>query len=1062
MALESTPRKEKLGGPAWDPHAAGLKVRLRDNPGRQGTTTGKVKQAGTFLLVEIDFGPNEKQFKRYDLLEVVESDEEMFHLLDSGRFGGPIDLRRILTFEKIKGDLTNVFYSMEASNTDFYPHQFKPVLKFIESPVGRLLIADEVGLGKTIESIYIWKELQARSDARRLLVVCPAMLREKWRDDFKQRFNITADIVDSNDLLEVLYDISQYGGNRSFTYIISLESLRPPRNFEDMRKSGKRAVIARLLDENIASEEFALFDLVIFDEAHYLRNPGTASNRLGRLLREAAQHLVLLTATPIQISSDNLYQLIRLVDPDEFYDSRLFDEVLSANGPVVDALRRLWRQPPDLPGATEAIRGAMASVYFESDTVLHRIADQVPHIGSNSEKRVDLARMLESRSLLGQYMVRSRKREVLETKVERAPQVLTVHFSELEREVYNRISDHIRRESVGRSGISIFSLISRQRQMASSLVAALESWNNQGLLEELLWEDIGRSLRLDEERISDDQESQQSLEEILYDLHGSKTSKEWSDGGNFGTLEAMDTKYEKLKQFLLSQLDKNEKEKVVIFAFFRGTLSYLARRLEKDGIKTALIMGGMGETKYTILQDFRKPDGPRVLLSSEVGSEGIDLQFCRILVNYDLPWNPMRVEQRIGRLDRLGQKAERISIVSLAVSDTIEDRILVRLYKRIHLFEESIGDLEDILGEMTEQLMVELLDPRLNQKQRENRAKEAEDAILYRRAEQDRLEQEAVNLIGFSDYILDHISESRDKGRWLSADELIALVDDFFSRKYPGTKVEPHRKFDFAASVLLSDTARASLGVYVADTRPATRTRLHQLAKPTLCLFDPRQVDSFGRDVELIEPTHPLIQWIRAEYAGDTRQLHPVSAVRLDRTRAKVASGDYAFVAHRWSFVGLRTDHVLAYRAVPVESLEPLSGAESERLVMAAASHGRTFPNAINVVGDVERIKSGARACEEMLGSSFGERVSDFEAENELRCDQQETSARRFAERRVNELQNRLSRFRAQQNLRPIPMTEGLLRKEQTQLSAKLERINQRRIIDPTLVPLATGVIRVE
>lgn len=173
---ESNERKAER---EWDPHQAGQTVRLRDNPGRQGTTTGRTKQAGSFLLVEVNFGPNEKQFKRFDLLELVDVDEEIFELLAAGRFGGPIDLRRVLTFEKVKGELTNVFYSMEASNTDFYAHQFKPVLKFIESPVGRLLIADEVGLGKTIESIYIWKELQAREDARRLPVVCPAMLREK-------------------------------------------------------------------------------------------------------------------------------------------------------------------------------------------------------------------------------------------------------------------------------------------------------------------------------------------------------------------------------------------------------------------------------------------------------------------------------------------------------------------------------------------------------------------------------------------------------------------------------------------------------------------------------------------------------------------------------------------------------------------------------------------------------------------------------------------------------------------------------------------------------------------
>lgn len=1060
--LETTPSRGRHLDNTWEPHAIGLRVRLRDNPGRQGTTTGRTRAAGTFLLVEIDFGPNEKQFKRYDLLETIETEEEMFDLLGTGRFGSPTDLRRILTFEKVKGDLTNVFYSMETSNTDFYPHQFKPVLKFIESPIGRLLIADEVGLGKTIESLYIWKELQARHDARRLLVVCPAMLREKWRDDFRLRFNISADIVDANDLLEVLSDVSQRGGSRSFTYIISLEAMRPPRDFDDFARSGKRAALARLLDQNIASDEFALFDLVILDEAHYLRNPTTASNRLGRLLRDAAHHMVLLTATPIQIASDNLYQLIRLLEPDEFYDSRLFDDVLSANAPVVSALRRLWRQPPDLHGAAEAIKEAMSNVYFENDTVLRRIVGQMTDDSSNAEKQIELARMLESRSLLGQYMVRSRKREVLETRVERAPQVLMVEFNELERQVYNRISEHIRSLSVGRTGVFIFALIARQRQMASSLVAALESWRNQGLLEELLWEDLGRTVNLVQDEIEGEQGSEKTLEEVLHDLDWKQLGNDPTDGTIFKVLEAEDTKYDMLKQFLREALRQNCTEKFVIFAYFRGTLQYLARRLSDDGINTALIMGGMGDAKYKVLKSFSNPDGPNVLLSSEVGSEGIDLQFCRIIVNYDLPWNPMRVEQRIGRLDRLGQKAERISIVNLAVSDTIEDRILLRLYERIHLFRDSIGDLEDILGEMTEQLMKDLLNPSLSSEEREQRASEAELAILNQRAEQDRLEQEAVNLIGFSDYILDHVRDSRDKGRWLSPEELIALVDDFFSRKYPGTRIERDSKYDFAARLRLSDAARSSLGHFIVDTKPATRTKLHRLARPILCLFDPRQVETFGRDVELIDPTHPLIQWIRADYARDSNQLYPVSAIRIDRTSVQVPPNDYAFVAHRWSFVGLREDHVLAFRAVPLNSLEPLSGVESERIIVAAARHGRHFPNAVNVIGDIERIKSSAQICEETLEDAFAERMIDFEAENELRCGQQETSARKFTERRISELKNRLDRYRTEGKLRPIPMTEGLLKSEQAQLGDKLERINRRKMVDPTLVPLATGIVRVE
>jgi SNF2 family DNA or RNA helicase len=158
--------------------------------------------------------------------------ESIKELLEKGKLGTPDDLRRILTFEKVKGELTNIFYSMESSNTDFYPYQFKPILKFLDSPVSRLLIADEVGLGKTIEAMYIWKELQAREDARRLLIVCPAMLRDKWRDDLRNLFNIDAEIIGAKELLEKTQLVTQKGNQISFVYIASLEGLRV-KNWDD-------------------------------------------------------------------------------------------------------------------------------------------------------------------------------------------------------------------------------------------------------------------------------------------------------------------------------------------------------------------------------------------------------------------------------------------------------------------------------------------------------------------------------------------------------------------------------------------------------------------------------------------------------------------------------------------------------------------------------------------------------------------------------------------------------------------------------------------------------------
>jgi len=559
----------------WDATLSGQVVRLRDNPGRQGTTTGRTKQAGSYLLTEVVYGPNERQFVRAALLEVVSGDQEdLYDLLGEGRFGGPADLRRVLTMEKVRGELTNVFYSMEASNTTFYPHQFKPVLKFIESPVGRLLIADEVGLGKTIESLLVWKELQARQDARRLLVVCPAVLREKWRGDLQRRFNIDATVVSTGDLLEKVEGYAERQTPHTFALITSLEGMRPPADYDSDENTKPRARLARLLDQHLATEGFALFDLVVIDEAHYLRNVGTANNRLGHLLRDAARHLLLLTATPIQIESGNLYQLLRMIDPDQFYNEWLFQRILESNAPVVRALQRLWRTPPDVAGAQEAIDTALADDYFRDDPILLRIQEQLSEaVNDDTALRVELGRLLESRSLLSQYMTRNRKRDVLEHRVERGIQVLDVAFTPLEKQVYDTVTLNVRRRAWQSDGIATFALIARQRQMASCMVGALESWEEKGFLDELLWDDFGPSLRSESALSGTDGVEISRLEDLL--LSGSGEALEIDRA----ELERTDSKFKALRDFLLQALEANPREKVIVFSFFRGTLNYLDRRL---------------------------------------------------------------------------------------------------------------------------------------------------------------------------------------------------------------------------------------------------------------------------------------------------------------------------------------------------------------------------------------------------------------------------------------------------------------------------------------------------
>jgi SNF2 family DNA or RNA helicase len=1002
---------------------------------------------GTMLLVEVDFG-HEKQFKKYAVLEPVESRHDVIDLLSTGNFGTPADLRRVLTFEKVKGELTNIFYSMESSNTAFYPHQFKPVMNFIESRVGRLLIADEVGLGKTIEATYIWKEIQARHGARRLLIVCPAMLREKWRSDLRKRFNISGEIVTAHQLYERLNDIATHRTEDSFVYIVSLESVRAPTNYDDTKKTSVKAKLARLLDQNAASESFALLDNVIIDEAHYLRNVSTGNNRVAQLLRDASRHLVLLTATPIQLGSANLYQLLRLIDPDEFYSEQLFSEMMEANTHIVRAQRALWRQPPQFEEARDAIKAARAVDYFRQDPILARVLPALEAGTLDNEQRIDTLRSLEISSLLSRYMTRSRKREVMEHRVERSPQTLQLNFSAPELGLYNHVTQRIRQKAEGKTGAALFSLISRQRQMASSIVGALESWDEKGVTDELLWEDLGMSA---------------GAELDLEDADGAGEHLEESKGfgANFDIkeLERVDSKYAQLQSRLLEELAKNPAEKFVVFAYFRGTLKYLHRRLKADGLKSILLMGDMGADKDSIIAEFAKPDGPSILLSSEVGSEGIDLQFCRFLVNYDLPWNPMRVEQRIGRLDRLGQPAERISIINLSVQNTIEDRILERLYNRINVFRESIGDLEDILGDITQTLMPDLLNPHLSDSEREKRAADTELAIVNKRKEQDRLETEAVNLVGFSDYILSNIKNSRDQGRWLSAEELIAFVEDYLPHVYTGSTIKT-TDTDTTLSILLSDEARRDLADFIARERPSTRTRLHQSGRPIVCVFDPRGHKASG-EIELMDPSHPLIRWVRERYQADQSKLYPLSALTLSAQDAGVSPGDYAYCTQLWAFDGIKSEKLLSFAAKKIGSDDFLDPDKSEALVYKAARHGEVIANASNNLGDMHEVHAGIAHCGSSLDEAYFRRYDSFEAENAARCAQQRTSAHKYADRRIEDYQRRVANFQSRGQAQLVPMTEGLILREREQLAEKLAKIDRHKNVDPTMANLAAGIIRV-
>ena len=196
---------------------------------------------------------------------------------------------------------------MNNSATEFFPPQFKPVMKFIESTTGRLLIADEVGLGKTIEAMYIWEELIARENSRRLLIVCSAVLCDKWKNDLYNYFSIESEIVKAKDLLDNIKQAVSQPLKKHFALITSLEGIRYKEKVNVLLDNSPRAKLDEFLEELAASNKDEVFDLVIIDEAHYLRNSETASFKTASKLRDNAKNLVLLSATPIQTGEENLF-----------------------------------------------------------------------------------------------------------------------------------------------------------------------------------------------------------------------------------------------------------------------------------------------------------------------------------------------------------------------------------------------------------------------------------------------------------------------------------------------------------------------------------------------------------------------------------------------------------------------------------------------------------------------------------------------------------------------------------------------------------------------------------
>ncbi|MGH7118349.1 MAG: SNF2-related protein, partial [Acetobacteraceae bacterium] len=509
-------------------------------------------------------------------------------------------------------------------------YQFKPVLKMLNAPTGNLLIADEVGLGKTIEAGLIWTELKARSNDRRLLILCPAALREKWRSELATKFDLDARIVSAPDLLSLLEDQARTA--RGFVAIGSIQGLRPPRGWDDSDSetyNRPASRLARLLDAQ--AERELLFDLLVIDEAHHLRNPATRHHQLGQLLRPLATHRLFLSATPVHLRSRDLFSLLSLLDPDTFTQEFVLDEMIEANRPLIAARDAVLRGDSlqELLAALDAVAAHPLLRDSQQIAALRREVSEHNEPVSRAE-RARLAERLESVNLLANIINRTRRRDVKELRVVRQ---VTPYFADMapgERSVYERVAEEVGSYASEKDAVPGFLFAMPARQLASSIPAAVAHWRSRD-------PDLGSED--EEDGINGDSDEPETRPLVV------RLVRLCRDLPADAELESNDTKFDEFVCVLRNYLDASPNDKLVVFSTFRATLHYLARRLSAAGIPAATIHGQVGE-RESVLDRFRESRTVRVLLSSEVGSEGIDLQFCRAVVNYDLPWNPMRIEQR--------------------------------------------------------------------------------------------------------------------------------------------------------------------------------------------------------------------------------------------------------------------------------------------------------------------------------------------------------------------------------------------------------------------------------
>jgi len=388
------------------------------------------------------------------------------------------------------------------------------------------------------------------------------------------------------------------------------------------------------------------------------------------------------------------------------------------------------------------------------------------------EQAIRLQKILIELNCLSYVFTRTKKRDVAIQFPIREARVLRVQFTPEEMGFYNAVTGFVSERFTARYGSSqgiSFAVIMPQRQVASCIQVMKEKLDN------IIKKGVIKALSADNGDVIDpslDIDSSWKLDDA--EFTSVKNLK-----GAANRVGNVDTKFDRFLEGLRELEKEDPSAKIMVFAFFKKTLEYLRRKLETTEYskRIGLIHGDIPtKDRQKIIKKFRQSDKIKILLSSEVGGEGLDFEFCNVIFNYDLPWNPMRVEQRIGRLDRYGQRHEKILIYNFSMIGTIDDEILRRLYSRINVFEKYIGDLDAILGDEIRELTKEIFNTKLTYEQKIQQIEKRAENIERRQKDLEEFEKECQKFIGQDEYFNQEITRIVETKRFITSDEVIFFL----------------------------------------------------------------------------------------------------------------------------------------------------------------------------------------------------------------------------------------------------------------------------------------------